>query len=155
MQFTKLTRTEEKGVVHVYGKLVVVVFEAKGTTVIRTSAGGDNASFVVSEAADDVVKQLSVSGAVYLSLTHRKSGGNMHFNLEQIVGVYERSGTTVIRTTAGGDHAEYAVPESLTMIEGMINELMQAPSGKSLLNALMPGKTARRPSVSKGAANKP
>lgn len=118
--FTKLSRTEGKGDVHLNANSVVAVFASQAKTVIRTAAGGENTSFVVSELTDNVIKQLSAGGAKFITLTRRKDGGQMHFNLGQVVGIYQRADATIVRTTAGGEHAEFIVRETLAAAEGLL-----------------------------------
>ncbi|KQS90857.1 MULTISPECIES: hypothetical protein [unclassified Rhizobium] len=153
--FTNLTRTEGKGAVYINAELVVAVFSAQAKTVIRTAAGGENTSFVVSELADDVVKRLSAAGATFITFTRRKDGGAIHFNAKQVVGIYQRADATVIRTTAGGEHAEFVVPESITAVEGLLNKEApaEAPAEKSLINSFLSGASARKKTADKQAAS--
>lgn len=117
--FTKLTRTDGKGIVHLNAQSVVAVYASQTKTVIRTAAGGENTSFVIAESTEDVVKHLSAAGVQFITLKRRKDGGQMHFNRSQTVGIYQRADATIVRTTASGEHAEFMVRESLADIEGL------------------------------------
>jgi Holliday junction resolvase len=126
MKFTKLSRTEGKGSVLLNGHHAVAVYQAQGQTIIRTTAGGENASFVVSEDATDVIGHLTKAGCTFVELTRVKDAKPLYLNASQIVGVYARQqGFTTVRTTAAGDHAEYVVPETPTVVEGKLSEAYQ------------------------------
>lgn len=141
--FTKLTRTEGKGQLLLDGNLVVAIFETKGQTVVRTAAGGESASFVVSESADHVAEQLSASGARLVDFTRGKDGVTMRFNLAQIVGVYERGENSVIRTTAGGEHAEFVVAESLEAAGKLLTTANSQASSETSVTSLTSRRAAK------------
>lgn len=151
MTLTKLNRTEGKGSVLVNGQNVVAIYEAQGQTVLRTSAGGENISFVVSEAAKDVVDHLRKAGCAFVELTRNKDDKPLYLNVSQIVGVYARpDGLTIVRTTAAREHAEYVVPETVNVIESKVSEAHQAATAPtipsvSMISSLLKTPKARRP----------
>ena len=152
--FTKLSRTDGKGEVHLSGHWTVAVFETQAKTVIRTAAGGDSTSFVVIAPVEDVVRQLSESGAKFIRLTRKKAGDPLYVNVSQIVGVYERADATVIRTTAGGEPAEHAVSESASEVEAKLSEFA-APSttvSNPLISEFIKAPNARRRGATKTSA---
>ncbi|MEQ1956686.1 hypothetical protein [Mesorhizobium sp. CN2-181] len=138
MTFTRLTRPEGKGPLILKGDQAVVVFDAHEKTVVRTTAGTENITFVVTEGASHVVDQLSASGITFIAVTRRSDNRSLFINVGQIVGVYERTGVTIIRTTAIGEYAEYPVSESVDSIEVMLaaND-SQRPASTSTVNALL------------------
>ncbi|KQS95109.1 hypothetical protein ASG68_28810 [Rhizobium sp. Leaf453] len=152
MLFAKLVRTDGKGDLLLSGGLVVAVFETKGQTVIRTAAGGENASFVVSETAEDVAEKLSSLGVKLVQFTRNKDGGAIQFNVAQIVAVYQRTDNAVIRTTAGGEHAEYVVAEAMStavdvVAAAMAEKQQEAPNEEAMVTSLV----GREPKRSKGS----
>lgn len=150
MTLTKLNRTEGKGSVLVNGQNVVAIYEAQGQTVLRTSAGGENISFVVSEAAKDVVDHLRKAGCAFVELTRNKDDKPLYLNVSQIVGVYARpDGLTIVRTTAAREHAEYLVSETVNVIESKVGEANQPAmtarnSAVSVISDLLNSPKARR-----------
>ena len=122
MIFETLNRTEGMGLVVINGQLTVAVFETSSQTVIRTSAGGDNTSFVVAEGVQDVVDRFTARGIRFVHLTRKRDGNPVFINVKHIVGIYERGGFTTIRTNAAGEHAEHAVTETIPEATDKITE---------------------------------
>ncbi len=120
MTFVRLTRPEGKGSLILNGGRAVLIFDARGKTVVRTTAGGENTSFVVTESAEDVVNRLSSQGMTFIKVARRSDSRVLFINADQVAGVYERTGLTMVRTTAAGEHAEYTVLETLDAVEKML-----------------------------------
>jgi hypothetical protein len=142
MLFAKLVRTDGKGELFLDGNLVVAVFETKGQTVVRTAAGGENTSFVVSETAHEIAEKLSSLGVRLIKLTRNKDGGAIHFNVSQIVAVYQRTDNAVVRTTAGGEHAEYVVAEEMSaavdvVAAAMVDKQDETPKEEATVTSLI------------------
>ncbi len=118
--FARLTRHEGKGFLLVNAAHAVLIFDARGKTVIRTTATGENINFVVEDSVEDLVKRLTSLKLRFIRVTRRKDSRPLFFNVDHIIGIYERTGATTIRTAAAGENAEYPVIETLDEIEALI-----------------------------------
>lgn len=158
MEFRKFTRTEGKGSVVLNSSHAVAVFATAPHTVIRTAAGGENTSFVVTEDIKKVVDELVSCGERFIQVTRTKDAKPLFINAAHVVGVYERSGSTAIRTTSG-EHAEHAVSESIGEIEKKLSTVKTKPEAVSVpaptfIASLLKVPKARRNSNNKASAAK-
>ncbi len=128
--FVKLSRTEGKGKLLLNGSLVVAVFETGGHTVIRTSAGGEDTSFIVTESAQLVAEKFGSVGVNLVALTHKNDSSPVQLNGPQIVALYERSDASVVRTTSDGEYANFPVAETIGVASGLFGLLAIKPQTK-------------------------
>jgi hypothetical protein len=155
MVLKKFNRTEDRGAVIINGHQVVAVFEAQEQTVVRTAAGGENISFVVTESAGEIAGQFAQAGLQFVQLTRKKDDKPLFINVSHIAGVYSRGEYSVIRTTAAAEHAEYAVPETFQVVADKLEQASHESNGTGsiLSNILKPQKSRRANSGRSTASN--
>ena len=137
--FVKLSRAEGKGSALINFDSVVAIFASQTKTIVRTTAGGDNTSFVVTENTDEAARKLAEAGARFVSLTRRRGGAKAYFNLGQVVGIFQRGDETVVRTTGSGEHADYVICETVATAESLVSAALgpRKPAAKSTIKELL------------------